>query len=340
MSLTRQNESVISEEVRVEAATWIARLRDEQRGPHVEAELQDWLGESAEHQRAFKRMTQVWEQAGNIRMRARADVSATLSGRSRFSPWAAAAAAALVLVVIASLHWRDNAFTTAVGQQQVRELQDGTRVRLNTDTRIEVNYDEHIRRVRLVRGEAWFDVSKRPTWPFLVSVGDQEIHALGTSFVVRRDSDQELSVTLVEGRISVAPVAGSGEVPPQTPQLLVPGQRLVISRHHAPAVDRPELSRVTAWERGRVEFDETPLEDATTEMNRYTTTHLMVPDAEVAQLRIGGVFRAGDSDEFVKIVTAALGLRADRNGGDIVLSRSATQPPPPTDRLEPLDVVH
>src|SRR5882757_2062709 len=321
----------MSEEVRVEAATWIARLRDEQRGPDVEAELQQWLGESAEHQRAFKRMAQVWEQAGNIRMRARADVSVTRWGRSRFSPWAAAAAAALLAVItITTVYWRENVFTTAVGQQRVRVLRDGTQVVLNTDTRIEVNYDEHFRRVRLVRGEARFDVSKRPAWPFLVSVGDQEIRALGTSFIVRHDNDQDLSVTLVDGRISVAPVAGNGEAPPQAPQVLVPGQRLVFSRHHAPAMDRPDLSRLTAWERGRVEFDATSLEDAATEMNRYTTTRLIVPDAEVAQLRIGGVFRAGDSDEFVKVVTAAFALRAERNGVDIVLSKSTTQPSPPT----------
>ena len=332
MSLTRQNDSVMSEEVRVEAATWIARLRDE-RGPDVEAELQQWLGESAEHQRAFKRMTQVWEQAGNIRMRARADASATHRPRSRFSPWAATAAAAVLAVItITTIYWRENVFTTAIGQQRIRVLRDGTQVVLNTDTRIEVNYDDRFRRVRLVRGEARFDVSKRPDWPFLVSVGDQEIRALGTSFIVRHDNAQDLSVTLVDGRISVAPVAGNGEAPLQAPQVLVPGQRLVISRHHAPAMDRPELSRLTAWERGRVEFDATPLVNATTEMNRYTTTHVIVPDPEVAQLRIGGVFRAGDSDEFVKIVTSVLGLQADRNGADIVLSRSKTQPPPSTVR--------
>ena len=335
MSLPRQqqNDPVLSEGARVDAAAWIARLRDERRGPDVETDFQEWLLESNEHRRAFSRMTQVWEQAGKIQMRARAVVSAPRRGRSRFSPWAATLAATLVLAVITAVYyWRDNALITAVGQQQVRVLRDGTRVVLNTDTRIEVNYDEHTRRVRLVRGEVWFDVSKRPTWPFLVSVGDQEIRALGTSFIVRHDNDQDLSVTLVDGRISVAPIAGDREAPPQTPQVLIPGQRLVISRHHAPAVDRPELSRVTAWERGRVEFDETPLADAITEMNRYTTTRVIVSDTEVAQLRVGGVFRAGDSDEFVKIVTAAFGLRAERNGGDIVLSRSTTQLPPPMDR--------
>jgi transmembrane sensor len=321
MSLPRQSDSVMSEEARVEAATWIARLRDEQRSPEVEAELREWLGQSEQHRHAFNRMTRAWQLAGRIRTRAQTDGS-TAKGRSRFTSWAAALAAALVLAVITSIYWRDNALTTTVGQQQVRVLRDGTRVLLNTETRIEVNYDDHFRRVRLVHGEARFDVSKRPTWPFLVSVGDQEIRALGTSFIVRHDNDQDLSVTLVDGRISVAPVAGNGEAP-QAPQILAPGQRLVVSRHHAPSVDQPELSRVTAWERGRVEFDATPLEEATAEMNRYTTTRLLVADAGVAQLRIGGVFRAGDSEEFVKIVTAAFGLQAEHHGATIVLSRSS-----------------
>jgi transmembrane sensor len=336
MSTTRQEQeaSVPSNELRAEAATWIARLRDEQRDRDLEAQFRGWLGKSEEHRRAFARMSQVWEEAGNIRMRARGAISAVRRERgSRFNRWAAALAASLILVVLGAVYyWRDGEFETGVGQEKTQLLRDGTRIVLNTDTRIEVNYDEHARRVRLIRGEAWFEVSKRPTWPFIVSVGDREIRALGTSFIVRHDNVQDLSVTLVDGRISVAPIAENYAAPSQTAQFLAPGDRLVVSRHRAPAMDRPELSRITAWERGRVEFDETTLRDATIEMNRYSTNHVAVPDAEVAQLRIGGVFRAGDSDEFVRIVTAALGLRADRNGHDIVLSRSTTLPLPPRAR--------
>jgi transmembrane sensor len=279
-------------------------------------------------------MTHAWERAGEIRMRGSGNNSDIRVGRpSRFSPWATTLAATLVAAVIATAYyWRDNALVTEIGQQQVRLLQDGTRIVLNTDTRIEVNFDEHARRVRLVRGEARFDVSKHPTWPFVVSVGEREIRALGTSFIVRHDSIEDLSVTLVEGQISVAPIGRNETAPSQTVQILAPGQRLIVSQHHAQAVDRPELSRVTAWERGRVEFEETPLEDAVNEMNRYSTTHITIADAQVGQLHVGGVFRAGDSGEFVKIVTAAFGLRADRNGSAIVLSRLATQHPPPAVR--------
>jgi transmembrane sensor len=336
MSGTQQltDSPVPSDEARAQAADWIARLHDEQASPDLQGQLQAWLDENDEHRRAFDRMTHVWEQAGEIRMRAQPGLSPIHDEpphngrRPRLSLWYAALAASLVMTIVAAVfYWRDNSLVTAVGQRQSRLLPDGTRVVLNTDTRILVDFDTGARRVQLTHGEAWFEVSKHPTWPFLVTVGDREIRALGTSFIVRHDDIQDLSVTLVEGLVSIGPAALNGDVPPQAPQMLTPGQRLVISQRQPPSVDRPELSRVTAWERGRVEFDETPLEDAANEMNRYSTTHVTVPDAEVGKLRIGGVFRAGNSDEFVKIVTAAFTLHADRQGSNIVLSRAARPPP-------------
>jgi transmembrane sensor len=323
-------ESISSGKVRAEAAAWIAQLHDEQRSPNLEARVQVWLDASEDHRRAFNRMTYVWERSRLIEMRARDDLSVSRLGRrSRFAPWATPLAATLVLAAtVAVYYWRSNTLVTGVGQQEVRLLPDGTRVVLNTNTRIEVNYDKLARRVRLVHGEAWFEVSKRPTWPFLVGVDGQEIRALGTSFIVRHDDMQDLSVTLVDGAISVAPIAPNGEGPSQGSRILAPGQRLIISRHHAPSVDRPELTRVTAWERGRVDLDGT-LGDAANEMNRYSTTHVTVADAKVAQLHIGGVVHAGNTDEFVKIATALFGLRADRHGDDIVLSQPAAETPTP-----------
>lgn len=316
-----------SEEVRAEAAAWIAQLHDERRDPDLDARVHAWLGESEEHRRAFNRMTQVWERSSQIQMRAQGGIgTARTRVWPRFTPGIVSLAAALLLAAIILVQYeRTDAVVTEVGQQQVRLLPDGTRLLLNTDTRIEVNYDEHARRVRLIRGEAWFDVSKRPNRPFLVTVAGREIRALGTSFIVRYDDTRDLAVTLVEGKISVAPVAGNGRPSPQELQILVPGQRLIISKSHA-SVDRPELNRITAWERGRVEFEETPLGDAANEMNRYSNSHVRVMDPKAARLRIGGVFRAGDSDEFVRVVTAAFGLKADRRGRDILLSQLPPQP--------------
>jgi transmembrane sensor len=318
----RQVDPEPSQGVRREAAAWIARLHDEQQGANLNAAFQKWICESDEHRRAFDRMTHAWEQAGKIRLRARDEFQSIRAPQSyRFFPWAALAATLVLVIGTAVYYSHDNALVTGVGQQRVRVLEDGTRVVLNTDTRIEVNYDKSLRRVRLVRGEAWFEVAKRPTWPFVVNVDDQEIRALGTSFIVRHDDVQDFSVTLVDGRISVTPIPKSDREASQAPRILIPGERLTAAPHQEPAVDRPELSRVTAWQHGRVEFEETPLAEAATEMNRYNTRHVKIVDPEVARLRIGGVFRAADSAEFVKVVTAAFALQAEQNGADIVLSR-------------------
>ena len=326
MTEARQQEETPSARVRAEAAAWVAQIHGEEQSPEGEARLRAWLGESDEHRRAFERLTRAWEQAGKIRLRASQDaVAIEPRRRSRFVPWAAAAAMLVLALGVAVYRLRVDAMVTEVGQQRVSVLPDGTRVTLNTNTRIEVNYDEHARRVRLIRGEAWFEVAKNATWPFLVSVDGEIVRALGTSFIVRRDGTQGISVTLVEGRVSVTPIDQKAE--PGEAQVLAPGQRLVLSEHSTSAVDRPDLTRVTAWRHGRVEFDATSLDDAAAEMNRYSKTRIILADADLARLSVGGVFRAGDSEEFVRIVTSAFGLRADRQGRDIVLSEASRAAP-------------
>jgi transmembrane sensor len=326
MTEARPQEETPSARVRAEAAAWVALIHGEEHSPEAEARLRAWLNESDDHRGAFERLTRAWEQAGKIRLRAsRAAVSGQPRRRSRFAPWAAAAAMLVLAVGIAVYRLRVGAVVTEVGQQRVSVLPDGTRVTLNTNTRIEVNYDEHARRVRLIRGEAWFEVAKNATWPFLVNVDGEIVRALGTSFIVRRDGTQDVSVTLVEGRVSVTPIDQKAE--PGEAQVLVPGQRLVLSEHSTSAVDRPDLIRVTAWRHGRVEFDATSLADAAAEMNRYSKTRIILADADLARLSVGGVFRAGDTEEFVRIVTSAFGLRADREGRDILLSEASATPP-------------
>src|SRR5260370_26954817 len=93
-----QEEPVPSEQVRAEAAAWVAQLHDEQRSPHLEARVHAWLGESEDHRRAFNRMTHVWERSGLIQMRAQGDVSTTRTEpRPRVTSRAVTLAATLVV---------------------------------------------------------------------------------------------------------------------------------------------------------------------------------------------------------------------------------------------------
>src|SRR5690606_6030511 len=75
-------------------------------------------------------------------------------------------------------------YITYVGEQRLVQLEDGSQVRLNTNTRIQVSYSRQTRRIDLLQGEAYFDVSKDPQRPFEVIANHSIVRALGTEFNV------------------------------------------------------------------------------------------------------------------------------------------------------------
>ena len=200
------------------------------------------------------------------------------------------------------LYLRDPAISTATGEQRSVTLEDGTRVTLNTNTRLQIHYTKQQRGVRLETGEAFFDVAKNPQRLFFVNAGRESVVALGTVFVVRRDDDA-VEVTLVEGRVSVdtATAADPAAHAPPVSNVLVPGERLRAAGA-TPTVDRPSIDAATAWKRGEVVLDHTRLSDAVVEMNRYSPIKIALSDPESADIRVSGIFRIGDSARFARAI--------------------------------------
>jgi transmembrane sensor len=325
---------------RAEAAAWVARLHGPNRTPEVEAGLRRWLSEDPERAAALELMTETWEKSAMLvrglqaRRPPREHRRTTLSFGTTF--WRAACAAIVLIVVFGTVAYlRTDAVSTGVGEQRTLVLEDGSRIVLNTASRAVVDYDRHVRRVRLERGEALFEVAQHPNWPFVVSAAGREVRALGTAFVVRKEEGQDLVVTLVEGKVTVgrndetaAPpseMSGSAVVPERSAALftLSPGQRLTLASSHPPRIDRPSLERVTAWQRGQVVLDETRLADAVAEMNRYSRTRLVIEDPVSAGTPISGIFRAGDSDSFAAAVAKTYHLEIRATEREIVLTGRA-----------------
>lgn len=295
--------------LRAEAAAWVARLHGPNRTPEVEAGLKRWLAEDLERAAALESMTEAWERSAQLR---RDPVERVGSWRRRgfqlsFSR-AAVAACAVALVAVAStwLYLREGAVTTEIGEQRTLTLKDGTRAYLNTDTRLSVHYDERARRLILERGEALFEVAKDVQRPFSVEVNGRSVRALGTTFVVRREG-AGFAVTLMEGKIAVEDGQGHATSAP-----LEPGQRLNIVEGEAPRIDLPSLGQLTAWRRGQIAFETTPLGEAVKEMNRYSPMQVVVTDPTARSTPISGIFRVGDSEEFIRAVAKGYGLQLVR----------------------------
>lgn len=334
----------LSPSVRAEAAAWVARLHSSGRTRALEIGLRNWLQADPAHARAFEVATEAWEIGGSIpsgalpRISHQATRSASMGARI-FSPPRLAFVAALCTVLVGTLLYQQlykPAVSTDIGEQRMLTLEDGTRIFLNTNTRLMVRQDETSRRVQLESGEALFDVAKNPQRPFIVTAGNREVVALGTAFVVKR-GPQQLTVTLMEGKVAVSPVPVDPKVSiPSYASLLTevdpaasvdavvltPGQRLTFGADNAPKLDRPSLDDVTAWRRGEVILDKTRLQDAVEELNRYSVVKLVIDDAATADIPVSGVFRAGDSARFAQAVAETYQLQIAQHDRRIVLSAS------------------
>lgn len=340
--------------VRAEAAAWVARLHGPNRTDDVEAGFRRWMSEDPEHAAAVELITDTWEKAARLR---RGSVEQVRSWRVRgfriSFPRAALATAITVMLAVVSTVFslRTDDLVTRVGELRTLALEDGTRVYLNTDTVVVPRYSERVRSVEVEKGEALFEVVKNPDRPFIVTAGDHQIRALGTSFVVRRDREN-LAVTLVEGKVTVTPalpasaanvaelvsLANEPSTGANTPNshlsglILKPGERVIFRiaerTPEAPArenysVDKPSIERVTAWQRGLVSFDDTVLADAVAEMNRYSKIHIVVEDQATASIRISGIFRAGDQDNFARAIAKSYAIETSVQDESIVMTGRA-----------------
>jgi transmembrane sensor len=208
-------------------------------------------------------------------------------------------------------------------------LEDGSVVELNHGGKIETDFTADMRRVRLVRGEAHFTVTKNPARPFMVEANGVGVRAVGTAFNVRHASDAvEVLVTEGEVRVErpVAAAASSSGPSPITPTALVAGERAIVdttapaAQPVVAAVTPTEIARALSWQGVRLEFAELPLAEVVTEFNLRNRRQLVVGDASTGRLRVGGSFRADNVDAFVRLLEASFGVSTQRRAdGALVL---------------------
>ena len=213
-------------------------------------------------------------------------------------------------------------YTTGVGERRSVRLADGTMITLNTRSRVVVAYTEQRRLVRLVRGQALFEVAHNPNRPFVVEAADRQVTALGTVFEVRLDPGL-VNVVLVKGRVVVdrIPNASAQYTSVAKPTFLVPGQQFSAELGAPQKVTKIDVGQQLLWRDGFVEFDDMPLGAAVAEINRYTNKPIILSNDGVSVLHISGVYNTGQPDRFVDAVQGILPVTAKATPeGEITLS--------------------
>lgn len=333
-----------------QAAAWLVR-RDRGLTAREQDEFLQWLAADPRHGDAFAREQQTWrdldlmadwrpEHATEPNPDLLARPAGSAPARRRIH-WLAPAAlgAAACLTLVATLTFRsappaatpESAPTIVATAYEQRVLEDGSIAELNRGAALEVAFTAAERRVRLLRGEAHFTVTKHPERPFIVHARGVEARAIGTAFQVRLDA-HAVEVVVTEGRVQVgAPPAaitssGSDDAVPGVPlPIVAAGERVVVPL--SPAAEPPrvtpvsaeEMARALAWQPRLLEFSSAPLAQVVAEFNRRNSVQLVLADPALTTVPIVASFRSDNVDGFVRLLEVTAGIRATRQGDAIFL---------------------
>jgi transmembrane sensor len=333
-----------AEEIEERAAEFLAKRDGDAWTEADQAALSEWLDASTAHRVAFLRLDAAWKHANRLKALAPSLMPAMLAAAREGShasessgvtnlerpapatrswkraPYRALAASLILALSVGWYLWPVGgpSYSTGVGGVESVPLADGSKVTLNTDSEIRVTETPTERRVMLVRGEAFFEVAKDPTRPFIVSAGQRRVIAVGTKFSVLREAD-EVRVVVTEGGVRFEKNGGG---PPQPVASLAAGAVARASDAGTLVQEKPlpEAEEILSWRSGYLVFRDTTLADAVAEFNRYNEQKLVIEDPALAAIHIGGNFRSTNVDAFVRLLEQGFPIHADRQDDRIVLT--------------------
>jgi len=289
-----------------QAALWFARRHGDAFGARDEADLQAWLAADPAHAEAYADLQLLWQDMAQL---PRPPIPAERPAPRR--RWRSLAAAACLVLLALLPAWLDvspdGALTLVSGPQTPREvtLEDGSRIHLNRNTRLEVRLLAERREVELVQGQAFFEVARDVQRPFRVQAGEGSVQVLGTRFDVRRGREL-LAVSVESGRVALQPRADAPLVE------LLAGDRAVYDGSRGTLLrSRVAGGEVASWRSGRLVFQQWPLAQLLDELSQYGATPVSFGDAALAARQVSGSVDLARPDDFLSALPVLLPVKVE-----------------------------
>ncbi|NWJ23934.1 FecR domain-containing protein [Rhizobium sp. RM] len=315
------------------ALSWFFLLQGEPDSHELRSRFEEWRDANPAHCRAFDKVAAGWalpetDEVAHRIAAARgfgnaaqaANVVEFRQPKRRWIRWVGAAAAAIVVAIGVQqypglrVQWEADYVTIAGGREEVL-LPDGSKVTLNTDTAIALEFEGNRRGVRLLRGEAYFDVVHDVSRPFEVTAAFSEVEVKGTAFSVRRDDNQD-SVALERGHVEVRNLADPGKRAD-----LQPGQAVVASATGISPVHATDVSVTFAWLKGQITFEDQPFGAVIHELARYYGHTIIRTDDDLDAVKVNGRYRLDNPERAIRSLAATVGATVTRLPGGVLILR-------------------
>ena len=298
---TAETESLLEQ-----ACGWLVLVHSGDFNPAAQRQLSAWRHASAAHEQAWQQAQTLWQGMEGLRGKTIPGSQPLLPERRRKPSnrrvSALAVACSLVLVVTIAIGYPPSLWQADVvtdkGEQRTIHLADGSTAMLNTDTALSIHFDDNLRRIDLLQGEAYFKVAKGKQ-AFLVATHNGDVRAVGTAFSVKLE-EQAMQVELVEGKVDIQ------DARHQHRARLNAGQTALISDKQVSVQTAQTPENLALWREGYLQFDGLPLAEAIAQINRYRKGRVVLLNSKLAQQRISGLFRLDALDQAIASFQAAV----------------------------------
>ncbi|NGO65943.1 FecR family protein [Rhizobium daejeonense] len=307
-----------------EAIAWFTRMNG--KPSHQDRrDFEDWLDAAPEHRTAFEGVEGLWSDLGasmQVGGRVEDSLALPLEKISRLRERRAGLKASAVIVSCLALliagtwtllerpHLLQDMRADVVsprGDRKALTLSDGSHVLLDADSALDVRVSGSERRVRLLRGTAFFQITHTGT-PFVVEAAGGEVRVLGTEFDVSLKEDRQVTVTLAKGSIQVAMIGSSKDV------VLKPGESVDYGTGGLSLVKQAVIEDEMAWHNGRFIFNNARLADVLAQIGRYRAGRIVILGLRLGELRVSGNIELDETDKALAAVQSTVGFRLNSFG--------------------------
>lgn len=307
----------IPREIENQAIEWLCRLNQDNLSDKETRAFFRWLNASEIHQAAYIKAEGLWER-GNILAEPDTHTHSDAQKTNSSLSWGlltSVAATLLVATISFVLFLSPNTnpheyqLQTAIGEITTHTLEDGSKITLNTNSRVDITISKNSRTAKLDSGEVLFDIQKDPQRPFLIETRSGKISVLGTTFTVKQ-TNRETYVTVISGKVKLTPTQKSKN------------QEIVLTKNQGSNFTPESVTEINAddaisWVNKRLKFNATPLTAVVREVNRYFSEEISI-DAPSKQYiteqstKVTGVIFLDNLDNTLDALSS-FGLKANKD---------------------------
>jgi transmembrane sensor len=315
-------------------------------------ELETLLATDAKAMARYRMLQQFWNQHEAISQPAVEEALQKLFGQMGLTPtdaqqeeapvvpmrtkwWKRVAVAAAAIIVASTAYWyiarndKDPSKDSLVEKHNARgtkstiELTDGSKIWLNADSKIKYPsvFAGNTREVYL-NGEAFFEVAKNPSKPFIIHLANGTVRVLGTSFNIRAyDNEKVVETSVATGKVAFIPKY-QAKLQKQDTLFITPNNKVrYLLKEDLANVVTTIAAEDKAWTEGRLIFRGITFDEIAIELERYFGKEVRFVDEEMKSKRLTGSFQNNSLDEIMFYLSKSTDFNYKITNSELLIGR-------------------